>query len=113
MSNGQINRVAGLKARSVGDHRRPLKRFEVGRTCEEASCDTRLSVYNPKRLCWQHEPVHTYRPKVGRTRNSDRVDAITTGVGPYVPPPIPSPGPDPVPEPEPPPTPIPTALGSS
>lgn len=113
MPNVQTDDIASLHALNVGIPRRPVKRFAPGRTCLEPGCTTRLSVYNPKRLCWQHEPVHTYRPKVGRTRNSDRLEATILGAGPLIPPPIPSPDPDPVPEPEPPPTPIPTALGSS
>ena len=113
MPNAQTDDIATLHALNVGVDRRPLKRSAPGRTCLAPGCDTRLSVYNPKWLCWQHEPVHTYRPKVGRRRNSDRLEAAIIEAGPLIPPPMPSPDPDPVPEPEPPPTPIPTALGAS
>lgn len=72
MINSPIDEVATLRAMNVGIHRRPLKTFQANRTCEETGCDTRLSVYNPRQHCWQHEPLRTYHPKVGRTRNSDR-----------------------------------------
>jgi len=34
-----------------------------GRVCEEPGCETKLSVYNKWKFCWQHEPVHTYIPR--------------------------------------------------
>lgn len=73
MINPQMDQEVTLRAMNVGIHRRPLKRFQADRTCEKPGCQTRLSVYNPRQLCWQHEPIRTYRPKVGRTRNSDRL----------------------------------------
>jgi hypothetical protein len=34
-----------------------------GRVCAEPGCETKLSVYNKWKYCWQHEPVHAYIPR--------------------------------------------------
>jgi hypothetical protein len=73
MPNGQSETGSSLRAMNVGIHRRPMNTFRADRTCAEPGCETRLSVYNPRQRCWLHEPAHAYHPKVGRTRNSDRV----------------------------------------
>jgi hypothetical protein len=36
---------------------RPSRQASAGRTCEEAGCQTRLSIYNPKGRCWQHTEI--------------------------------------------------------
>jgi hypothetical protein len=43
----------------------PSKTHGTGRVCEASGCETRLSVYNPKRRCWQHTDITfpTYRGK--------------------------------------------------
>jgi hypothetical protein len=37
--------------------------YATGRTCAEPLCETRLSVYNRSKFCWQHEPVRAYIPR--------------------------------------------------
>lgn len=76
MVSDRIEIGPGLRAMQVGDYRRPLKTFEADRTCEEPGCQTRLSVYNDRARCWQHEPARSYHPKVGRTRNTDRMSVV-------------------------------------
>jgi hypothetical protein len=43
----------------------PSKTHGAGRVCEASGCNTRLSVYNPARRCWQHTDITfpTYRGK--------------------------------------------------
>jgi hypothetical protein len=90
LPNVEINEAGGLHAMNVGVHRRrPPKSFDADRVCDELGCETRLSVYNPRQLCWQHEPPRKYNPKVGRTRNSDRLRAPVDAAGPRIPPPTP------------------------
>jgi hypothetical protein len=36
---------------------RPNRTFDEGRVCAEEGCETRLSIYNRSKLCWQHTPV--------------------------------------------------------
>jgi hypothetical protein len=36
---------------------RPSRTFEEGRVCADEGCETRLSIYNKSKLCWQHAPV--------------------------------------------------------
>jgi hypothetical protein len=36
---------------------RPNRTYARGRVCEQEGCQTRLSVYNQARYCWQHAPV--------------------------------------------------------
>ncbi len=35
----------------------PSRQGEEGRVCAESGCETRLSVYNPGRHCWQHADI--------------------------------------------------------
>jgi hypothetical protein len=30
--------------------------FGGGRVCSHVGCETQLSTYNPRSLCWQHDP---------------------------------------------------------
>jgi len=41
-----------------------------GRVCAADECDTRLSIYNGSKLCWQHAPVRIRLPR-GRRRKWD------------------------------------------
>ncbi len=50
---------------------RPNKQYTRGRVCDEPGCQTRLSIYNKWRFCWQHEPVHTYAPRGKRKSASE------------------------------------------
>jgi hypothetical protein len=58
-----------------GEHAHALPRanrkFEAGRVCAEEGCETRLSIYNKSKLCWQHEPL---RYDVLRGRKKKRPD---------------------------------------
>lgn len=36
---------------------RPSRSFGKGRVCREPGCDTRLSMYNSGRYCYEHEPM--------------------------------------------------------
>jgi hypothetical protein len=40
---------------------RPSRTFARGRVCDEDGCETRLSIYNEGRYCYQHEPQATPR----------------------------------------------------
>ena len=41
----------------------PNRTYSTGRVCAEPGCETKLSIYNKWRYCWQHEPVHAYVPR--------------------------------------------------
>ncbi len=36
---------------------RPSRSFGKGRVCREPGCETRLSMYNSGRYCYEHEPM--------------------------------------------------------
>ena len=40
---------------------RPTPTHPPDRVCAEEGCDTRLSIYNAWKRCWQHEPRHRFR----------------------------------------------------
>ncbi len=40
---------------------RPTPTYPPDRVCAEEGCDTRLSMYNAWKRCWQHEPRHPFR----------------------------------------------------
>ena len=44
-------------------HDRPSRSFGRGRVCHEAGCDTRLSMYNNGKYCYQHEPMTVPRTR--------------------------------------------------
>ncbi len=50
----------------------PSRTFAEGRVCAAEGCTTRLSIYNPWRFCWQHEPVHDYVSRGERTSHPRR-----------------------------------------
>ena len=62
-----------------GEHAHALPRanrvFSTGRVCAEDGCETRLSMYNKSKLCWQHEPL---RYDVLRGRKKKRPDYGTS-----------------------------------
>ena len=45
---------------------RPTPTHPPDRVCAEEGCDTRLSIYNAWKRCWQHEPRH--RVPVGQMK---------------------------------------------
>ena len=58
-----------------GEHAHALPRanrvYSTGRVCAHEGCETRLSMYNKSKLCWQHEPL---RYDVLRGRKKKRPD---------------------------------------
>ena len=44
-------------------HDRPSRSFARGRVCKEPGCDTRLSIYNNGKYCYQHEPMTVPRTR--------------------------------------------------
>jgi hypothetical protein len=57
-----------MSERSLGGHtlsgsERPSKAFAKGRTCREPGCNTRLSIYNNGKYCYQHEPMTVPRTR--------------------------------------------------
>jgi hypothetical protein len=42
---------------------RPSRSFGQGRTCREPGCNTRLSMYNNGKYCYQHEPMAVPRTR--------------------------------------------------
>lgn len=42
---------------------RPSRAFSRGRTCREPGCDTKLSIYNNGKYCYQHEPMAVPRTR--------------------------------------------------
>ena len=59
----------GYRGARIQEFARPNKQYSSGRVCAAEGCETRLSVYNKWRYCWQHEPVHDYVPR-GKRRSS-------------------------------------------
>jgi len=49
-------KVAHVGGRPISGHDRPSRAFKAGRVCQEPGCDTRLSIYNKGKYCYQHEP---------------------------------------------------------
>ena len=37
--------------------------YDAGRTCADPLCETKLSIYNRSKFCWQHEPVRAFIPR--------------------------------------------------
>jgi hypothetical protein len=52
-----------FRGASVRTLPRANRTYSTGRVCDEPGCETKLSIYNKWRYCWQHEPVHTYVPR--------------------------------------------------
>ena len=53
--------VSGLPM--TGGPERPSKAYAKGRTCKEAGCKARLSMYNPGKYCALHEPMAVPRTR--------------------------------------------------
>jgi hypothetical protein len=49
---------------------RALPRWSAQRVCDEPSCGTVLSAYNPESACWQHADRHPYFVRAPRKRRS-------------------------------------------
>ena len=48
--------VRHISGQPISGHDRPSRAFQPGRVCQEPACDTRLSIYNKGKYCYQHEP---------------------------------------------------------
>lgn len=46
-----------VRGERVGRAPPPNRSYGAGRVCAAAGCTTRLSIYNPGRFCWPHEPA--------------------------------------------------------
>lgn len=69
-------RLGGTRADHSG---RKSRTYREGRVCEAIGCSTILSRYNPRTLCWQHEPVRNYLPSRGGRRPAEiSVTDLTT-----------------------------------
>ena len=42
---------------------RPSKSFGRDRTCRQPGCNTKLSIYNNGKYCFQHEPIAVPRTR--------------------------------------------------
>jgi hypothetical protein len=67
-----------LAGRTTGDE---APTYTSGRVCETHGCRTRLSVYNPASVCWQHESVRPYylRANGRRRRAEERLAPAAAG----------------------------------
>ena len=75
-SKGLVMR-GGLADRQTGTE---VPTFDPGRICKVQSCRTRLSVYNPADVCWQHERVRPFYLRVnGRRRRAEENKLATVG----------------------------------
>jgi hypothetical protein len=44
-----------VRAERADRYGTPSPRFPAGRVCEHEGCGTRLSIYNRRPFCWQHD----------------------------------------------------------
>lgn len=49
--------------RPFGGTERRSRAFAEGRVCAEPDCDTKLSIYNGGRYCFEHEPMAVPRTR--------------------------------------------------
>jgi hypothetical protein len=47
----------------ISGSERPSRSFGKNRVCKEAGCETRLSIYNKGKFCYQHEPMAVPRTR--------------------------------------------------
>jgi hypothetical protein len=52
-----------VKGTPISGNDRPSRSFGKDRTCNEAGCETRLSIYNRGKFCYQHEPMAVPRTR--------------------------------------------------
>ena len=52
-----------LAGHPIAGNERPSKSFGRNRVCSERGCDTRLSMYNNGKYCYQHEPMSVPRTR--------------------------------------------------
>ena len=46
-----------MKGSRPGHHPPPTPSTDGARTCAHPGCETKLSMYNPRKHCWQHTDV--------------------------------------------------------
>ena len=56
-------RERSVTAHGISGHVRPSKSFSKNRVCRHPGCETRLSMYNNGKYCYQHEPMATPRTR--------------------------------------------------
>jgi hypothetical protein len=56
----------GFRGMGVRPLSRPTPTNPPDRVCAEEGCDTRLSIYNAWKRCWQHEPRRRLRSWASR-----------------------------------------------
>ena len=56
----------GFRGMGVRPLSRPTPTNPPDRVCQEEGCDTRLSIYNAWKRCWQHEPRRRLRSWASR-----------------------------------------------
>lgn len=47
----------------ISGNDRPSRAFGKGRICKDPACETRLSIYNKGKYCYQHEPMAVPRTR--------------------------------------------------
>ena len=52
-----------IGATAFTGHGRPSRTFARGRVCAEPGCETKLSMYNNGKYCYQHEPMAVPRTR--------------------------------------------------
>ena len=60
--------IPALQASGLGQLPRRSPTYSRGRVCAAEGCRTLLSIYNPSKLCWPHEPARVYVARVRRKR---------------------------------------------
>ncbi len=56
LTKGMEDRAMSGSAFGSGSER-PSKAFKANRLCAEDGCQTKLSIYNSGKFCYQHEPM--------------------------------------------------------
>jgi hypothetical protein len=52
-----------VRATPISNNNRPSRSVRAGRICKHEDCETKLSIYNPGKYCFQHEPMATPRTR--------------------------------------------------
>jgi hypothetical protein len=52
-----------VKGTPISGNERPSRSFKKGRVCDDPGCETRLSIYNKGKYCYQHEPMAVPRTR--------------------------------------------------
>lgn len=52
-----------LRGVPISGNARPSRSYRAGRVCGHPECETKLSIYNNGKYCYQHEPMATPRTR--------------------------------------------------